>query len=234
MLALEQEAWGRGFRRVAGVDEAGRGPWAGPVYAAAVLFQQEDVPDLQSGSLRGLTDSKRLSEPLREKFFERLTGDSRVEWAIASATADEIDRLNILQATLLAMARAVGLLPHPPDFLLVDGLQAPAAACPARCIVRGDARSLSIAAASVLAKVSRDRRMLELDAHYPGYGFARHKGYGTAAHRAALERLGPCPEHRRTFRPVAARLAALSGLQPAPISPSSPTSSKTGRPTTLV
>lgn len=212
MLALEQEAWARGFRRVAGVDEAGRGPWAGPVYAAAVIFPRDGASELESGPLRGLTDSKQLSESRREEFFRRLTGDSRVEWAIASATAAEIDGLNILQATLRAMARALDALALPPDFLLVDGLKAPAAACPARCVPHGDALSLSIAAASVLAKVSRDRAMLALDARHPGYGFARHKGYGTAAHRAALDRLGPCPEHRRTFRPVAAVLAARAGL----------------------
>lgn len=234
MLALEQEAWNRGAHRVAGVDEAGRGPWAGPVHAAAVIFRLDSVPELQSGPLRGLTDSKQLSKSRREEFFARLTGDSRIAWAVASATADEIDRMNILQATLRAMARAIEALPFPPDFLLVDGLKVPAAACPARCVAHGDALSLSIAAASVLAKVTRDRVMLELDARHPGYGFARHKGYGTAAHRSALERLGPCPEHRRTFRPVAARIAALSGLQSAPSSASSPTSSATGSPTTLV
>lgn len=231
MLALEQEAWNRGLRRVAGVDEAGRGPWAGPVYAAAVVFRETSAEELQSGPLRGLTDSKQLSERQREEFFTRLTGDPRIEWAIASATAAEIDRLNILQATLRAMTRAIEALASPPELLLVDGLKAPAAACPARCAARGDALSLSIAAASVLAKVSRDRVMHELDSRYPGYGFARHKGYGTAAHRAALERLGPCPEHRRTFRPVAARIAAR---QSPAVSASSPTSSATGSPTTLV
>jgi ribonuclease HII len=219
MLALEQEAWGAGARRVAGVDEAGRGPWAGPVFAAAVVFDREEVRNLFDGPLKGLTDSKRLSAARRRLFFDQITSNPRIDWAVTQVSAADVDRLNILQATLQAMARAIESLRTPPDLVLVDGPTAPKAACSVRRIIRGDSLSLSIAAASVLAKVSRDRWMCGLDARYPGYGFARHKGYGTAAHQAALLRLGPCPEHRKTFRPVAAHRTGPGGTAPRPEDP---------------
>lgn len=202
MLEFERAEWSAGRRRVGGVDEAGRGPLAGPVYAACVVFDPVFAERESQGCLRGLTDSKQLTPGLRDRFYALLTTCPAVAWAVGVATAEEIDRWNILRATELAMQRAVAALAAPPDFLLVDGPRAPALPAPARAIVGGDGRSLSIAAASVIAKVERDRRMMELDRVWPGYGFARHKGYGTAEHLAALERLGPTPEHRRSFRPV--------------------------------
>ncbi len=205
MLRFEEEAWTRGARRVGGLDEAGRGPLAGPVVAACVVWPAAVARAAFAGPLRGLTDSKQLSPAHRERFFAWLTaGQPDVDTAIASAEADEIDRLNILRATHLAMARALAALPRLPEFVLVDGLPVPGLPAPSRAIVHGDGLSLTIAAASVLAKVTRDRRMIEADQDFPGYGFARHKGYGTAAHVAALRRLGPCPLHRRSFAPVAA------------------------------
>ncbi|MDZ4198652.1 MAG: ribonuclease HII [Kiritimatiellia bacterium] len=206
MLAYEQQAWAKGFARVAGVDEAGRGPWAGPVYAAAVILPADDAERMLQGPLLGLTDSKGLSPSRREAFFLRLTQTPSIQWAVASVSAPEIDRLNILRATFVAMRQAVLSLPAPPDWVLVDGPRGPDLPCPSRCIVKGDSLSLSIAAASVVAKVLRDRALRGMDAAWPGYGFAQHKGYGTAGHQEALDRLGPCPEHRKSFRPVALRL----------------------------
>ncbi|MCQ2364888.1 MAG: ribonuclease HII [Akkermansia sp.] len=196
-LSAENEARAAGFSAVCGIDEAGRGPLAGPVVAAAVILP----PDFE---LAGLTDSKKLTAAKREKLFAALMQDARVQKSIASATAAEIDELNILRATHLAMARAAhGLASPPADFALIDGLPVPNFPLPSKSIVKGDSRSLSIAAASILAKVTRDHRMQELDALYPAYGFAKHAGYGTAAHLAALRAHGPCPEHRRSFAPVA-------------------------------
>jgi ribonuclease HII len=193
--------------RVAGLDEAGRGPLAGPVLAAAVVFLVP--PPARLAAL--LDDSKKLGVARREAAFAALIEAARaglVQHAIAAASAAEIGRLNILRATQLAMARALARLPARPDLALVDGNRAPALPCAVRCVVGGDALSLSIAAASILAKVTRDRAMARLDARWPGYGFAIHQGYPTAAHRAALARLGPSPHHRRGFAPVdQARLA---------------------------
>lgn len=195
-LHFEQAAREAGYTAVCGIDEAGRGPLAGPVVAAAVI--------LPAGyELAGLTDSKQLTAKKREKLFEQLMGDARVQKSIAAATAAEIDELNILRATHLAMARAAQGLTAPADFALIDGLPVPNFPLPSQSIVKGDSRSLSIAAASILAKVTRDRLMAELDTRYPAYGFAKHAGYGTAAHLAALRAHGPCPEHRRSFAPVA-------------------------------
>lgn len=187
--------------RVAGVDEAGRGPLAGPVLAAAVVFPH-GVPAMLAGLL---DDSKRLTPARRDLAFAALQEAARrseAEIAIAAASAAEIGRLNILRATHLAMARAVARLPRPPDLALVDGNRAPALPCPVRCVVGGDGLSLSIAAASILAKVTRDRAMARLDPRWPAYGFALHAGYPTARHRAALAEHGASPHHRRGFGPV--------------------------------
>ena len=181
-----------------GVDEAGRGPLAGPVVAAAVILPP-NTP------LSGLNDSKKLSPRRRERLAAEIRATA-LAWAVAEASAAEIDEWNILRATLRAMARAVAALPVMPDEVLVDGNQAPALEVPVRTIIGGDALEPAIMAASILAKTHRDARLVALDARYPEYGFARHKGYGTAAHLAALARLGPCPEHRRSFAPVRAAL----------------------------
>jgi ribonuclease HII len=191
--------------RVAGVDEAGRGPLAGPVLAAAVIFPQGVPPALAPL----LDDSKALKPAARNAAFAALLearARGQAEFAIAASSAAEIGRLNILRATHLAMARAVARLPHPPALVLVDGNRAPPLPHPVRCIIGGDAESLSIAAASILAKVVRDRAMARLDARWPEYGFAAHQGYPTARHRAALDEHGPCPHHRRGFAPVDQRL----------------------------
>ena len=201
MLQFEREAFAAGIRRVAGLDEAGRGPLAGPVVAACVMLPAGIAEDV--GPLDGLTDSKQLTRARREHFDRILRGLPGVGIGIGRASVAEIDRWNILRATHRAMARAIRALDALPDLVLVDGLPVPGLPCPSRAIVRGDALSLSIAAASVIAKVARDRTMAVLDRRHPGYGFAVHKGYGTAAHLAALRRLGPCPVHRHSFRPVA-------------------------------
>ncbi|MAF48921.1 MAG: ribonuclease HII [Rhodospirillales bacterium] len=202
-FSLETKAGAGGHRLIAGIDEAGRGPWAGPVVAAAVMFDVEVVAgDAGSlaGSLAGLDDSKKLSAARRSTLFDVIR--SQAMTGIGRAEVDEIDRLNILQASLLAMRRAVDALPAAPEFALIDGTHAPALSCPAETVIKGDGRSLSIAAASVLAKVSRDRIMVQLAAEFPGYGWERNKGYGTKAHRAGLERLGATPHHRRSYKPI--------------------------------
>jgi len=193
MLLFEQQAFESGFRRVAGVDEAGRGPLAGPLLAGAVVL---------SHAVPGLDDSKRLTEARREALFEELLAGGHAI-GVGLVEAEELDRIGVQRANYTAMARAVAALAPPPDFLLVDGFNLPGMAQPCLRIVKGDQRSLSIAAASIIAKVTRDRRMAELEREYPGYGFGQHKGYGTAAHLAALAALGPCREHRRSFAPLA-------------------------------
>lgn len=182
---------------IAGVDEAGRGPLAGPVVAAAVILPPEEEFDLP------VNDSKALDEAFREELGERLRSDPRVVWAVAERSAGAIDRINILRATHEAMREAVMSLKVHPDMAFVDGLRVRDFPVEARFIVKGDAQSASVAAASIIAKTHRDHLMLELDKVYPGYGFAQHKGYGTAQHLEALRKLGPCPEHRKTFGPVA-------------------------------
>jgi ribonuclease HII len=186
---------------VAGVDEAGRGPLAGPVTAAAVILPAAGAPS-------GCADSKTLSAQARARLAEAIRATCL--WGLGWATPREIDALNIHNATLLAMRRAVAALPLAPTLLLVDGLHDPRAGVRARTIVGGDAREPAIAAASILAKVARDLRMARLCARHPGYGFARHKGYPSPAHLAALRVLGPCVQHRRSFTPVAAALSQLS------------------------
>ena len=194
-LSYEREAWGAGHRYVAGVDEVGRGALAGPVVAAAVILDPDRVPD-------GLDDSKRLTARRREALAAAIL-DCALCWHVARIEADEIDRINILQATLAAMRTAVDALDPAADHLLVDGnVSLPAWPRSQRTVVSGDALSASIAAASIVAKVARDRLMCELDATWPGYGFAENAGYGTEAHRGALGRLGPTPVHRLTFRGV--------------------------------
>lgn len=177
---------------VCGVDEAGRGPLAGPVYAAAVILSSEH-------SIEGLNDSKKLSEKKREALYDIII-EKADAYCIASASVEEIEQYNILGATYLAMTRAVQGLSIQPQLALIDGNRIPPQlGVPAQTVVKGDAKSESIAAASILAKVTRDRLLIEMDAQYPQYGFAVHKGYGTAAHTAALKEFGPCPEHRPSF-----------------------------------
>ena len=195
-LSLEQVAfdWEQPAL-VAGVDEAGRGPLAGPVVAAAVILD-----DCQP--ILGLADSKKLSAARREALYDEIRAKALC-CCIAQASVEEIDRLNILQATLLAMQRAVAGLRLKPGLVLVDGNRLPLLDIRAEAIVKGDAKVAAISAASILAKVTRDRGLLQLDRQYPQYGFARHKGYGTAEHLQALRVYGPCPEHRNSFAPVA-------------------------------
>ena len=176
---------------VCGIDEAGRGPLAGPVCAAAVILPPDWEPD-------GLDDSKKLSPARREALYNEITQRS-LAWSVGFASEQEIDEVNILQATFLAMRRALAGLRIAPDFALVDGNRDPVLGIPTRCEIKGDGRYACIAAASVLAKVSRDRLMDEMDARYPQYGFVRHKGYPTKAHYEALAKFGPCPIHRRSF-----------------------------------
>ncbi|NNE57724.1 MAG: ribonuclease HII [Hellea sp.] len=178
---------------VCGVDEAGRGPLAGPVVAAAVILDPANLPS-------GLNDSKVLSHGVRELLMNDIFVMSSV--GIGIAEPEEIDRANILGATMIAMRRAVENLPVKPEAALIDGNKAPPLSCQTRTLIKGDARCLSIAAASIVAKVTRDRLMVEADLRYPGYGFARHKGYATEIHRAQIKALGPCPIHRRSFMPI--------------------------------
>lgn len=187
----EHACYDEGFSRICGVDEAGRGPLAGPVCAAAVILPR----DLE---IEGLNDSKKLTEKRREALYDIIVKEA-VAYGIAFATEQEIDEINILQATFLAMRRAIGQLSVRPDVVLVDGNREPESDIPVKTIVKGDSLSANIAAASILAKVTRDRFMLEQDRLYPEYGFALHKGYGTKAHYAALTEHGACPIHRRTF-----------------------------------
>jgi ribonuclease HII len=194
-LSREQERWEQGEIFVVGVDEAGRGPLAGPVSAGAVILPEDFTHEL-------LNDSKKLSEKKRDLLFEELIQREDVQCSHAYAEVEEIDEKNILRATHAAMARAVDALKVAVDYVLIDGLPVANFPYPSEGIVKGDGKSLSIAAASIIAKVSRDRKMLELAQLYPEYGFEKHKGYGTKQHLAALEKHGPCSIHRRSFAPV--------------------------------
>ncbi len=209
LLVHERRSWEQGWRRVAGMDEVGRGPWAGPVMAAAVLIEPGFLLREARGFFAQVTDSKRLSALRRAELFDGLIGCPEVSFAIGCATVEEIDALNILRATHVAMRRALEGLHPAPDLVLIDGLPVKGLPLAAQAIVRGDAASLSIAAASIVAKETRDREMRLLDERYPGYGFARHKGYGTQEHRAALRARGACPCHRQSFRPVREVLTGL-------------------------
>lgn len=193
-FTFESSAFDLGHTIVCGIDEAGRGPWAGPVVASAVILDRKNIP-------LGLNDSKKLNEPKREALFDPIIQSSHVGIGIVSAV--EIDEINILQATFLAMQRAFDQLEIKPDLALIDGNKSPKLSCKTQTIIGGDAKSLSIAAASIIAKVTRDRIMRQLDLTYPQFNFARHKGYGTAAHAAALAIHGPCAEHRKSFKPIA-------------------------------
>lgn len=201
-LEFERDLWSREFTLVAGVDEAGRGPLAGPVVAAAVILPATWADGGFDPRLFDLNDSKQLTEAQRENFFQIITTHPDLRYAIAIVDAATIDRINILQATHRAMNEALAQLQPQPEHVLVDGRPVKSMTLPQTALVKGDSRSYSIAAASVLAKVTRDRMMLEFDAKFPGYGFAVHKGYGVPQHLAAIEKLGPCPIHRMTFAPL--------------------------------
>ena len=188
---LENEIYAEGFSLICGVDEAGRGPLAGPVYAAAVILPRDAV-------IEGLNDSKKLTEKKREALFDVIT-ERALTYGIASASVEEIEKLNILNATFLAMNRAIDKLDPIPELALIDGNRSTGIAMPSRCVVKGDSRCADIAAASILAKVRRDRYMLTLAEKYPQYHFEQHKGYGTKLHYEALREYGPSPEHRPSF-----------------------------------
>lgn len=190
-LEFEKEALAKGYKAVCGVDEAGRGPLAGPVCAAAVILPEGVVID-------GVNDSKKLSEKKRESLFDVIR-EQALSYSIAYATVDEIEEINILNATMLAMRRAIDGLDIKADYAMIDGNKIPPIDIDAECIVKGDAKSMSIACASILAKVSRDRLLYKYAEEYPMYGFDKHKGYGTAAHREAILKYGPCPYHRKSF-----------------------------------
>ena len=198
-LAYETPRWAAGYRRIAGLDEAGRGAWAGPVVAAAVVLPPADR--VLADRLRGVRDSKQLSPRQREALLEVIR-DCAVAVGIGAVPPDEIDRLGIVPATRRAMILALEAISPPADYLLIDHLPLGEVALPQYSLPKGDALVLSIATASIVAKVSRDRMMVELDERLPGYGFARHKGYGTAQHLAALAALGPSPAHRLSFAPL--------------------------------
>ncbi len=198
-IQYEKQLWEEGFQVIAGLDEAGRGAWAGPVYAAAVVLPSDErICDL----LSGVRDSKRMTANQRKR-WEGCIKSASIAWAVGSASHEEIDQIGIVPATCLAMQRSIEQISNPPRYLLVDYINIADCSSPQLSIPKGDCQSLSIAAASVLAKVARDALMVELDEQYPGYGFARHKGYGTRAHLAAIRQKGLLPIHRRTFHPMA-------------------------------
>ena len=190
-LEFEKEALAKGYKSVCGVDEAGRGPLAGPVCAAAVILPEGVIID-------GVNDSKKLSEKKRESLFDVIR-EQALSHSIAYATVDEIEEINILNATMLAMRRAIDGLDIKADYAMIDGNKIPPLDIDAECIVKGDAKSMSIACASILAKVSRDRLLYKYAEEYPMYGFDKHKGYGTKVHREAILKYGPCPYHRKSF-----------------------------------
>ncbi|MDF7808689.1 ribonuclease HII [Pontiellaceae bacterium B12219] len=201
VLLYEKEAWSSGFSRLAGIDEAGRGPLAGPVVAGAVVFDPDYIRAELVPTFGKLTDSKAMSEKWREHFFKTLEESEFVQIGVGIVGPEEIDRINILKATHKAMALAAAQVQA--DFALVDGLRVKGLPCEHKAIVKGDALSVSISAASIIAKVTRDRLMVALDAEFPMYGFAQHKGYGTKKHLEALQKHGALSAHRQSFRPVA-------------------------------
>lgn len=187
----ENELAKQGYKSICGVDEAGRGPLAGPVCAAAVILKTDDI-------IEGVNDSKKLSEKKRELLYD-IIKQRAISYSVAFATVEEIEKINILNATMLAMKRAVEGLKIPADYAIIDGNKTPELDIPCNYIVKGDAKSMSIAAASILAKVTRDRLLLEYAEQYPQYNFEKHKGYGTKVHIQALKEYGPCPIHRKSF-----------------------------------
>ena len=193
-FSFERAEMDRGLSCIAGVDEAGRGPLAGPVVVAAVVLDPDHLPS-------AVRDSKKLNAKQRDAAFAEVMAKARAV-SVATAPPSEIDSINILRATLAAMRRAVLALALQPDFVLIDGRDVPMVPCPGRAVIGGDDKSLSIAAASIIAKVTRDRMMVRLDSQFPAYGFAKHMGYGTAAHRAAIMAYGPCLHHRFSFAPL--------------------------------
>jgi len=205
MLFFEKKAKESSYNRVAGIDEAGRGPLAGPVVAAACILPLNIESDIS-----GINDSKKLSPKKREKIFEELHEHPEVFLGIGIVSAEIIDSINILQATIQAMLLAVENLTVQADYLLVDGLYLPHPHLPVEKIIKGDSLSFSIAAASIVAKVTRDRILIEMDKKWPEYAFAKHKAYGTLIHREALKKYGPCPEHRKSFAPVRESLLSFA------------------------
>lgn len=203
LLRFERQLYKAGFNRICGIDEVGRGPLAGPVVAAAVILPK-------GFKCPGLNDSKKLTHEKREELYQFLTKNPAVHWSVSAIDSEEIDHINILKATWKAMVSARSSLCPPPEWTLVDGLKVPPLGEFQTAIVEGDAKSLSIAAASVIAKVTRDRWMSQLHEHYPEYRFDEHKGYSTEHHLERLKTLGPCPIHRRSFEPV--RLAQMPTL----------------------
>ncbi len=199
---IEREYMRRLEGPVAGVDEAGRGPWSGPVVAAAVILDPNNIPD-------GLDDSKQLKPAARDALFDQLTATATIGLGVADVA--RIDRDNILHATMWAMVQALGDLGASPAIALIDGNRCPDCSCPTKAIVKGDGKSVSIAAASIIAKVSRDRMMLDLAKTYPGYGWERNKGYGTKDHKTGIQNLGVTPHHRRSFRPIREAIEQSSG-----------------------
>ena len=202
-LEHEQRLWGSGLQRVAGIDEAGRGAWAGPVVAAAVVLPSSDATLLQT--LHGVRDSKVMTARQRAVWAERIRGVA-LAVGVGETPPEQVDSIGLMAATRAAMRRALDALGVPPDHLLIDHLRLTGVRVPQTPLTHGDARCLSIAAASVIAKVARDQRMTELEVTWPGYGFGVHKGYGTARHQEALARLGPSPIHRFSYAPIALRL----------------------------
>ena len=190
-LKYENEALSKGYNNICGVDEAGRGPLAGPVCAAAVILHKGEI-------IEGVNDSKKLTEKKREALYDVIK-EKAVAYSIAFASVEEIEEMNILNATMLAMKRAIEGLEVPADYAMIDGNKIPDLNIPAECVVKGDANSMSIAAASILAKVTRDRLCAEYETEYPQYGFAKHKGYGTKHHREMILKYGPCKIHRMSF-----------------------------------
>ncbi len=195
LMVYEAHARQLGYKRITGVDEAGRGPLAGPVVAAACVIPEDVL-------IEGINDSKQLTPSLREMLYETIISDETIDYGIGIAEAPKIDEINILRATFEAMIAAIAALSNSPDYLLVDGLHLPTQGVPGLAIVEGDGKSQSIAAASILAKVTRDRIMLKFHEEWPMYGFNQHKGYGTAGHLEAIHKYGPCPIHRMSFEPL--------------------------------
>lgn len=202
LFAYERQLRAKGYSLIAGVDEAGRGPLAGPVVAAACIIPEDFF-------IEGVNDSKQLTPAKRARLFDQLISSTEIQYGIGVIEAEEIDQINILQATFKAMQKALEKISLIPDYVLVDGSLLPKWRYPSQAIVSGDRLSYSIAAASIIAKETRDELMNAYESHYPGYGLGKHKGYGTKAHLEAIQRLGPCPIHRKSFEPIKSLLATL-------------------------